>query len=243
MCKGVRVNRIGVGMSNRQLFSIGLVLVAYTTGTISSAAEQNKPEAVEIPLDKIWAWDMPGTTSIRSLEPENFGDVLKGKSSAEQLRLQESSLLSETLVPLAKFSKARCGPGFAVKGTGKEALKNARAVLAGGESVSKSFTPQDEVSLVFFSRLFGAYVHLTEVKRAGNSVEIRYQFEPHLDSELTVNFALIPLGKLPVGKVDVKVIRVPHDKKFDVMSVAPVSKENEARVVCKSFRFEVEDGH
>jgi len=226
-------------MSNFKLLFMGLILVAFLAASLR--AESN--EADIIPLKKIWAWDMPGTTSIRTLEPKHFGDVLKGKSSAEQVRLQDSSVISKTLVPLAKFNNAQCGPGFAVKGTGAEALTNARAILSGGEKPSTSFMPRDDVSLVFFSRLFGAYVHITEVKQATNRVEIRYRFEPHIDTELTVNFALIPLGKLQPGKVDVDVIRIPHDKKYDAMSVTPVSQEMESRIVCKSFQFVVEDKH
>ncbi len=209
---------------------------------ISSVCCADEKQTI-IPLKEIWAWDMPGTISIRTLEPKHFGEVLKGKSSAEQVRLQDSSVICKTLTPLARFNNAQCGPGFAVKGTGAEALTNASAILAGGEEPSTSFTPRDDVSLVFFSRLFGAYVHIAEVKKTANRVEIRYRFEPHIDTELTVNFALIPLGKIQPGKIHVDVIRVPHDKKFDAMGVMPVSQEMESRIVCKSFQFVVEDKH
>src|SRR5689334_3455301 len=217
-------------MSSLQTFRLILVIFTSAIGGYATA------DSDTIPLSRIWAWNMPGTIDIRKVEPA----LLEKVSSEEQQRRASRSLISQTLRPLTKFPAAQSEPGFATKGIGIDALKNAHAVLASKEKPNKTFSPHDAVSLVFFSRLFGEYVHIKEIKRVANRVEIRYQFVPHIDTEETVNFALIPLGKLPPGKVDVDVVRLPQDKKFDLLSITPVSKEMESRVVCKSFQFVVE---
>ena len=219
------------------LMFVGIAMCLSIGSCAFADTRPKQAEATIVPLNKIWAWDMPGTIDVRKLEP----GLLEKVTSEEQQRRASRSLISQTLQPLVKLPAAQSEPGFAVKGDGIDALKNAHAVLANNQKPNQSFSAHDKVSVVFFSRLLGAYVHLKEVKQVASCVEIRYQFVPHLDSEQTVNFALIPLGKMPVGQVDVKIIRLPHDKKFDVMSVTPVSQEMESRVVCKSFRFVVED--
>jgi hypothetical protein len=235
--EGDRVRRIGGRMSNRKLFSIGILLVVLFMATDSTAAVDEKET---IPLNKIWALDMPGTTDIRKLEPNCFGEVLKGKTSAEQVRLQENSLLSQCQRALRNRNDKQTESAFAVRGTGLEALKNARSRLAKTEKPPKSFSPQDAVSIVFFSRLYGASVHIEEVRQWDRHVEIKYRFVPHLEAYLSNNFALIPLKKLSAGKIEVAVVKLPLDQKSKDIGAREVSDEQAARIVCKPFMILVE---
>lgn len=196
--------------------------------------------AQEVSLKSIWARDMPHTIDIRALEPDCFGDVLKGASSAEQVRLQERSLLNRTLPKLADHNEKQIDSAFAVRGTGLDALKNAHAVLALNEKPANTFRAHDEVSIVFFSRMYGASVHIQRAYLNGSHVEIKYRFVPHLDAYLSNNFALIPLPKLPAGEIDVAITKLPLDQKAKDIGAREVSDEQASRIVCKPFKFVVE---
>lgn len=224
-------------MSNCRWLSMGLILIAYFAA--ASRAESDQSEL--IPLKKIWALDMPGTIDIRALEPDCFGDVLKGADSAEQVRLQERSLLSQCQRALRNRSDKQSESGFTVRGTGLEALKNAFSRLAKTEKPPKSFSPQDDVSIIFFSRLYGAHVHIEEVRQRDAHVEIRYRFVPHLESYQSNNFALIPLNRFPAGKIEVAIVKLPLDQKSKNIGASEVSDEQAASIVCKPFKFLVED--
>lgn len=225
-------------MNTRQLLSVGLALAA-TLVTTASRAEVDSFEL--IPLNKIWALDMPGAIDIRSLEPDCFGEVLEGKSSAEQVRLQENSLLSKCLIALRNSNQQQPQSAFAVRGAGLDALKNAHSRLTKTEKPPKSFSPQDDVSIVFFSRLFGAHVRIEEVRQWDAHIEIKYRFVPHLEAYQSNNFALIPLKKIPAGKIDVAIIKLPLDQNSKDIGASEVSAEQAARIVSKPFKFLVED--
>lgn len=219
-------------------FAIVLLL-----GAIALAAPPNGQVALdptEIPLNKIWAWAMPGTIDIRSLEPTFFGVPIRTDA---QLRQAERSLTSQTLMPLSKPAARQPESGFAVKGVGLDALKNAHAVLTGNEQPTNSFTPEDDVTIVFFSHVSGTYVHLNRVSRQRDRIEIRYEFVPHIDAELTFHLALIPLGKLPTGQFKARTVLAPLDKKYSPLADESALKELANHSVCKSFQFVVRDMH
>jgi hypothetical protein len=225
----------------KSLVLIGEILVGWllvTNAVAETANEQSKTTI--IPLKKIWAWDMPGTTDVRSLEPQFFGAPIRTEA---QLKQAEHSLISQSLRPLASDARQKAGEAFAVAGTGIEALENAHAVLAENREPRKSFSTKDELSVVFFSRISGTYIHIDKVQQQGQRIEIRYKFVPHIDGHLTVNFAIIPIRTQSEGDVIVDIATLPLEKKFIDLGVAPISKESEARIVCKSFRFVVKDAH
>ncbi|MEX2317065.1 MAG: hypothetical protein WD669_07930 [Pirellulales bacterium] len=218
----------------KYLSAIALVLIS----CIVHAQEVSL--AQEISLKSIWARDMPHTIDIRALEPDCFGDVLKGASSAEQVRLQERSLLNRTMSKVTDRDGKQIGSAFAVRGAGLDALKKAHAVLALNEKPTNIFRAQDEVSIVFFSQMSGASVHLQRVYLEGSHVEIRYRFVPHLEAYMSNNLALIPLPKLPAGEIDVAITKLPLDQKARNFGASEVTDEQASRIVCKSFRFVVE---
>ena len=90
-----------------------------------------KPEAVIIPLNRIWALEMPGTLNIAELEPD------KNPRSAHGPLLRE---IRRSLAPLREGEEAK--PEFAVLGTGADALREAHAVIVDGQ------TPRDLLARV-----------------------------------------------------------------------------------------------
>ena len=202
------------------------------------ASQDADSQSVTIPLERIWAWDIPGTTDIRLLEPEIFGDPIRTKA---QLELAERSLISQILKRLAQPAKKHPDSAFAVKGVGLEALKNAHAVLADDEQPTNLFTPTDDVSVVFFSHVSGAYVHLKQVDRQRDRIEIRYEFVPHVDAELTFHLAIIPLGELVANQYKARIVLAPLDKKYPPPADESALKQWASRSVCRSFQFVVRD--
>jgi len=178
-------------------------------------------DAEEIPLKEIWALDMPGTKSIEELEPKIYTTV-KGVNGARSHDLLEKSWTTQFSKTLGSLKRGdQPGKGFAVSGTGLDALKNA---LAAREKPPESL-PEGEVTLVFFSHS-GGHVLIDRVTRAGNQFDIHYRVKVTNTMDLVKKLALIPIGELAKGEYDV---RISCDKE------GPAS-----RGVCKSFSFTVE---
>jgi hypothetical protein len=179
-----------------------------------------------IPLDQVWALDMPGT---RPMNRTQTGDppayVAPEGRLADEIRAALSSGKSG-----ARFDP---GPGFAVHGHGLAALREAHAVLVGGRLRQTSFRAGEPVSLVFFAREFNYYVHLAGVERCGPDVQITYRFVPHRTKELSSHFALIPLsaGTALPTRVEVKPV-------IDSGTVGLDWGSWPRRIVCGSFRLD-----
>jgi hypothetical protein len=220
-----------------------IVVALLSFRTHSVEAQQNKSEAeskartespddrskaVTIPLDRIWAYSMKGTRDILKLEKKQF--QLTGESLLDAILI--ALIDSEAFVRQGEVA----GPGFAVAGRDLAALRGAHAVLVEGKKPQESFSPNDEISLVFFVYGFtGHYVHLQKVERRGNRVELQYGGERYFEKHRSPRLALIPLGKLANGKYRVEMVL---DKKF----VDKGSKASEGwSTVCKTFSFIVKD--
>jgi hypothetical protein len=197
-------------------------------------------EVITIPLDQIWAYQMPGTHDIRELEPEVFGAVAKGISREEIVRREKASLFNRigSRIPIAREGVI-VQPCFAVLGDGLEALRNAQAELTSQQEPAQSFSSNSQLSIFFFSYSFGQYVHLDHVKRRGKTIQIAYRFVPHQTKQLTAHFALIPLGKLAPGEYRVDIVRLPLDQTYIERGFKSVDPRWNAQVVCRPFSFTV----
>jgi hypothetical protein len=113
------------------------ISVAFVFCFVRATAEtpSEPPTTKAIPLDQIWAFKMPGTKEIRTLEPK-----VDGKSLSEQELEQyyRGSSVHQILRVLANRPREQrdelAGSAFAVAGTGKEALKNAAAAFTAKDS-------------------------------------------------------------------------------------------------------------
>jgi hypothetical protein len=183
--------------------------------------------AEEIPLKSIWAWEMPGTRDIRELD--------------EKSRPKDSESLASRIAQLLKHRPADTPrPGFAVNGSGIDALNQAHLVLAGEQAEPSSLKAEREVSLIFFAFEFGYYVHIQSVERQNREVTITYEFVPHLTKDLAKQIAIIPMGRLEAGKWKVNIVQAPMAKKYSEMGAKTIAARN---VVCGPFEFTLSDGN
>lgn len=196
-----------------------------------------------IALDQIWAYDMPGTHDIRELEPDKFGERTRSLPSADKFKLLNESMMDQIRAALKRDRPPKDGKaqsGFAVIGTGREALEGAYEVLAKNKKPDVSFPPDSNVTLVFYSHSSGQYVHLNLVEKFGNRFEVGYQFVPHMTRDMTWHLALIPVGKLPIGKYQVEISQL-ASAKDKTGRLGGSSASDAQRIVCGSFSFSIVD--
>jgi hypothetical protein len=148
--------------------------------------------AKEIPLEKVWAYQMPGT------HPMDVTLLEDGKTYATA----DGKMIGEVLAGLKDFGSDVRG-GFAVAGTNSAALIEAHKVLAGGAAVGGSLDRSQKISVVFFSNQPGLYVHLKKITQKGSLVEIAYQFVARESKDPTPQLAIIPLYDLPAGTLKI----------------------------------------
>jgi hypothetical protein len=138
------------------LFPLPLALLILPS---SNGEEQNATsEVVTIPLDQIWANDMPGTRDIDKLDPKRPLAYEIRRAIGFPTRDKEAD------------------PSFAVSGTGLEALRQAHAVLVKGKQRHATLPADRDVTLVFFVHETGPFVHLKMVERRDTNFDIYYHF-------------------------------------------------------------------
>ena len=189
-----------------------------------AVADPPNTDSVMIPLEEVWAFRMLGTIDISKAIPISHAITI------DEIRRSLSQLPP-------KDSEAK--PAFAVTGQGVEALVGAKEALVGGNAPKQSFRAHDDISVVFFSRLCPWFVHLDSIEKSGNIIQVAYRFVPHEESNLTEHFALIPIGKLPPGKYEVKIVPIPMDTTLLKKGFRPPGSDVAASTVCRSSEFDV----
>ena len=222
--------------------SLFAVLAIAITFLGAAQGETPKEQAVTIPLDKIWAYEMPGTRDVLELEPDRFGSEVRKLSLEERRKRKKESLTLQIVahLPIPKLGQP-ASPGFAVLGSGEESLREANAVLAKGRKPHEAFPIHREISLVFFSLGLEYYVRLDKIEQQAHKITVRYFFVPHRETIVTSHFALIPLGELPAGKWQVDVVRSPLPESPEVAGIPAPDAAMDASVVCRPFSFTVEN--
>jgi len=177
-----------------------------------------------IPLDKIWALNTPKTKSIHKLLKDPKDD---------------NSFVGEIARTFHKKYGKKVGPAFVVNGEGAEALKNAHAVITEKEKRNDKTAQSNAKSIFFFTHYARRFIHVKKVDMEANTIKIYFQEVPHENANMTVHFALIPLGKLHRGKYSVEIIPLPLDKRWSESSVKPYDDSQREKKICSSFKFEV----
>ncbi len=208
--------------------SWAIVLVISAVSVAFALAEE---APVVIPLKEIWAEDMPGTRNVRELEK------VPPKLSNEELF--RHSLVEQVKLPLRKGLPKAAGNGFAVAGTGLEALRGARDVLTNNKHRPGKLPRDDELSLIFYSYSVGTYVHLVSVDREKHVFTIKWRFVSHATLEATAHFALIPAGRLEPGTYNVNVVQLPLRTGDRAARSRAIEKSLVERIVCQPFSFEI----
>jgi hypothetical protein len=218
------------------------IISALAVGSIiwsQAIGESVDCKSTTIPLDKIWAYEMPGTRDIRGLDTVSKTEPAKGLVGPI---VRSWMMRFESLRPEEIKSKSWARSGFVVPGSGHAALQAAYAIFVRGEKARTSFLPDEEITIVFFSEPPSKYrVIFQQIQRKGNEIEIRYQLEPSISGRNFDNFALIPLGRLSAGKYCVEMHQVPRELKpvEAKLGLKPLNEEWGLNFLCKTFRFSV----
>lgn len=138
--------------------------------------------------------------------------------------------------------------GFAVAGTGIEALQKTYDVLVDKKPIQKDFPKCAELSLVI--RAPNNSVEILSATRADGAIEIKYVLPYFKVSDSVwsglgppysrIGIALIPVGKLPAGTYSVSFSRVPYQPKPGE-TVIPFTPEQEQLIISRPFVFNVKE--
>lgn len=231
-----------------------ITLVCLAVGCSSAADGDAKPaktktaeaETVVIPLNKIWGRSLPGTQDIKTLEPDHFKPAGVLPPEQNQAKHFFNSLSRQIYLAIDRraATKQPIGPGFAVAGSGHDALKAAKEIMEQDQIPPQTFPVGTEISLFFFTRGLGMGFKLKEVRQLNETVTIGFQFGSYNTSDpvemmSAYRFALIPLGKPASGNIAVNMTEQPPENKLGNISL-PISYQQRAeKGVCKSFTFTI----
>lgn len=210
-----------------KLGTILLLLIATTAPKLFADEKPiSIPKSVTIPLDQIWALDMPGTCDIHKL--------VKKDTERVPPRLNTLDRIVRSLLVKPKQSM----PGYAVPGTPSQGVRWAMRALRHRKPHPPIPTTED-INLAFFAQVSSYRTQLLSVRRDGFDIHIEYRFVPQYSAEPQVGFALIPLGQLHAGQYSVKVHKAPMEQKYLDAGFKPVSDEQASRIVSGSYLFEI----
>jgi hypothetical protein len=163
----------------------------FTVDAASKNETQSQGQTL-IPLRDVWGYDMPKTRDASQL------DSLKSNGGTSHPIIN-----SLTRIISERFKRNdKAGPAFVVQGTGKSALEN---MLTAFEDEPPRYVPhRTDVSLIFYTRLSGYFVHLESIERVDNRFIVTYRFVEHPSRNLSFHFALIPLGKMSAGTYEIE---------------------------------------
>jgi len=222
-------------------FTIFVLLSLYST---SDSAEPRK-----IPLDEIWGYNLPGTRDLAGIplpeteQTQNLGqsygvDRRQREQNVEQIR-RSLTIKAPSEQAFSGFVMARQPDFWTLHGVSTRVANTMLHQKADMPAIDdQCFEANQELTLVFFSHPASYYVRLKNVERRGSDIVIHYQFEPHARVETTVHFALIPLGKLPVGTYYVRCQQLPIESKYLNAGFKPVHPEA-STIICRPFSFRV----
>ena len=185
--------------------------------------DRNKAAKV-IPLDHIWAQSMPNTKRISALDPR------KDEPNA----MSAVSAINRLLSIRSSEENAKAGQCCLVEGEGKESLYSALAIIEKRQPIPEFMPAGKPLTLFFYTHFAPGYVCLDSVYWEGTRLKVNYKVVIHQTTEATIHFALIPVGKLSAGKINVDVIEVKP----------PIAYRNQAvadRAVCDSCAFDIKE--
>jgi hypothetical protein len=200
--------------------------------------EEQSPQPIEeiitIPMEQVWSTNQNRMWSVdEPVGTRYIGELVEGSARNTSL-LEEINESLDVETPGRKAESA-----FAVEGQDLEALKNAHAVLVKNQPRPKSLSAGKPISIVFFVLDSPHYTSLTYTKKRGNTIQIRYEFIPHLETIESSLFTLIPLGKLSQGHYQVKIDHEPYEKRYAKFGKSGPHEHVLGRV-STSFEFDVD---
>lgn len=112
--------------------------------------------------------------------------------------------------------------------------------MTGLQKRTDKLSSEKEVTIAFFSYLSGSYVRLDGVGRERPVITIKYHFVAHATMDMSLHFALIPLGVLRDGEYEVKIVQLPSTiLDGDEGMIRPSDPDAMKHIVCEPFSFVV----
>lgn len=182
--------------------------------------------AIDIPLASIWGSGMPGTIDIQEINSDH-DDV------------RESVLNAIRKAHSMRKIWDKAGKGFAVAGTGKQALEQVAMIVTGRKLTRSNFSPDEDINLFLFTRSGGTIVRLDRITRDGHQIRVEYHFGSRNDVGTPLTFALVPLGKLDKGRYSVEMIMKPPQP-APMNTFQAISPNHLETVLSQNFSFSVQ---
>jgi hypothetical protein len=232
-------------------------LLALLLASLSLASTFAGDAVIKIPSDQIWSNASPRSHSLRSLEPdlllyrdtpEKIAKYSTPEGIAELKEKASKSLVVKIERAMSKKQALNGKPqaGFAVKGKGRDALNGVYSVLAEGKNAQSQFSPDDDVSIVFFSLPASVSVSVDRIERINNVVKVFYFVAHQPRATIDWHLSLISLGKLEPGKYQVEMIRSPIEQhpsprvqEYIRDDKTRVDPQIDSSIICEPFSFEV----
>jgi hypothetical protein len=185
-----------------------------------SLAAEPESEAIEIPLEEIWALDMPGTQDIRELDAPDDPIVDKVLKQISETR---------------KFDHC-----FVVRGEGSDALREFLRVRT-DHAYWNRLPANEPLSLVFYTKPIREAVELVSVTQEAKVITLRYRYAPRDSNDRSSELAVIPVGALDAGDFyTVKIERSTSDENQGGAEFDETLHERQADI-CMSCFFHVQD--
>ncbi len=223
--------------------------VLHITLAVAMATSLCAADSIEIPLESIWALDIPKTRDIEGMDlPAAPQSSFPGWGFEEFKNYRQQAIERLHSALSAKPPSADALAGFVVSVSPERkllAVLNNEIIQALNSESSpvrqNSIQSGRNAFLIFYSHPSSYYVRLKSVTRQGKTIEVSYAFEPHYTVESTVHFAMIPLGKLEAGEYQVRFSQQLMDQKFMDAGFIRVVEGQAKRFVCRPFSFIVYD--
>lgn len=231
-----------------------ILIAALLMASTASAEETSPVTSRSIPIESIWSKGSLGKMVLRRLEPDllvyrDTPENIKKYSSPEAIKQQREKAKQSLVLQIEKAlrelplasPKVTPGPGFVVRGTGREALPGIVDVLVEGNKPNDKFSSKDELSLIFFSHPAYPGVGIESVEIKETSINVTFFLTTHSSPTVDPTLYLIPLGKLPPGTYDVGMNRSAKEGTCNPAGFPPIAAGVENYMVCKPFEFIVNE--
>lgn len=188
-------------------------------------------ELRQIPLNEVWAYQMPRTKDVRKLDID-----INRSTVASPQELIEKSLVEGILASLQHRERPH-KDGFVVSGVDSRALKAAYNVLVCKQRPQTKAT--GSISLVFYA-IAGPKVDLCAVEHNQNVITIKWHFVSYSTPIERSTFGLIPIHGLRPGEYEVRLERQPSKSDGFAQPVEGTTADNMTdKFLCEPFRFKI----
>ncbi len=207
-----------------------MVRLAIITLVSLATSIANADDVVEIPLEEIWALNMPGTKDVR--------EIARVDTDREPARPSNLDLVIRSLV----VTPTRTMPTLMAPGNPTRAVASAATALRKRDPLFGDRGPisgSDDWNIVFYKFVSAYDVEIVSVERKAFHFNISYRFVPKYQPQATVGFAVIPCGKITAGNYHINIEKLPMEQRYLDAGFKPADDKFAQRLVSGDFVFDV----